>query len=110
MSDETNPAVAKHVQVPPALLEAVAEDPSAAQPVFRVKTLLLAHELYQKRHTMTAQQQMALMESLAKMGNINPKENTAARSGGPGVSINIVLPGHKDKSVTVDAVTGEIED
>lgn len=101
MTEETNPNVDKLIRVPPALLEAVAEDPAAAQPVFRAKAVLMAHELFMRRDTMSTVQQIGLMENFAKLGNLTPKVALADGNSGAGFSINIVLPGHEGKSKSI---------
>jgi hypothetical protein len=104
MSDEQNKAIDQHIAVPPAVLEAVAADPAAAQPIHRAQAMKLSHELFVNRRSMSIPQQMQLMETLAKLGNLAPKTTVDPNQQGSGISINIVLPGHKEKSVTVESV------
>lgn len=106
MNDQDNPAVASKIAVPPALLEEISEDPTAAQPVFRAMTMIQAHELFMKREDMTTPQKMALMESLAKMGDMTPK-NTAITPTGAGFSVNIVLSAAPQTKPAVIDVTPE---
>lgn len=109
MIDDQNPAVSKHVQVPPALLEDVARDPAAAQPVFRAMALIQAHELFMKRGDMSVSQQTQLIETFSKMGDMAPRKEVATGNGGPGFSVNIVLSSASQKpaEVTVEPVTHE---
>jgi hypothetical protein len=106
--DDQNPAVQKKINISPQLLEAVAEDSAAAQPVLRAQAFMMADEMFRTRHQMSLPQRISLMESFAKMGNLNPKAIDVGGAAGSGFSINITLPGHqKTQSVTIEAVPTE---
>lgn len=111
MIDDQNPAVSKHVQVPPALLEDVARDPAAAQPVFRAMALIQAHELFMQRANMSVSQQTQLIETFSKMGDMAPRKEVAnGGNGAPGFSLVINLPsvdGAPGRTIDVKAVGAE---
>lgn len=100
LTTEQNPAVAKHTAIPPTLVEAVMSDGAAAQPVIRAQAIVQLHELHMMRHNMTPTQRMQLAEMVAKLGDMNPK-NQAQAAGGGNVVINFIRNG--DKGVTIEA-------
>ncbi len=95
-----NPAVTRHTAVPPALIEAVAKDASAAQPAIRAMALVQITELHGMRNLMTPVQRMQLAEVSAKLGDMVPR--AAAQTANTGaVTINFIRS--NDKSVTIEA-------
>lgn len=99
-TDTQNSAVTKHTSVPPALIEAVASDATAAQPAIRAMALVQLTELHGMRHALTPVQRMQLAEVNAKLGDMVPRQ--AAQAGGGGaVTINFIRS--NEKSVTFEA-------
>jgi len=91
--------------VPPALVDAVREDPAAIQPAARVMALTLLHEQFVESPGYTPAQKLALVEHLSKMGNLVPKERSLSEQPGSGVSITINIPqvgGTPAASITID--------
>jgi hypothetical protein len=86
--DTDNPNVARSLQLPPQLLEAIQDDPEQMQPLARAMAAVLANDLFVARDSMTPVQKQALMESFAKLGNLQPKDKNAV---GPGASFSIQI-------------------
>lgn len=100
-TEPQNPAVTRHTAVPPALIEAVAQNAAAAQPAIRAMALVQLTELHGMRHNMTPVQRMQLVEINTKLGDMVPRAAQAAASGSGAVTINFIRS--NDKSVTIEA-------
>jgi hypothetical protein len=86
---DNNPALAKLLAIPPALVEAVQQDAANGAPVFRAMTIENAHDLFHMLPTMTPAQRMDFMDRTAKLGNMMPKEQVQQQAGAQ-VVINII--------------------
>jgi hypothetical protein len=105
-SDITN----RLTHVPPAIVDMVREDPEKLRQVARSMAAMNLHNLFQRvqnRDTST-KDRLEFQTLLNKMSGLDVKENAA--STGAGFSINIVLPGHKDKTVTVESTAQQVDD
>lgn len=90
-TDTQNSAVTKHTAVPPALIEAVASDATAAQPAIRAMALVQLTELHGMRHALTPVQRMQLAEVNAKLGDMVPRQ-AGQNMADTGFSITINIP------------------
>ena len=96
--------------VPPAIVDMVREDPEKLRQVARSMAAMNLHNLFQRvqnRDTST-KDRLEFQVLLNKMSGLDAKENAAVAGGG--FSINIVLPGHKDKTVTVESTAHQVAD
>lgn len=97
--DTRNPAVAKHLNIPPALLEEVADNPAVLQPVARVMGVVNLHNMFMQVSTpdATFNQRAEFQKLVNKIGRLEPEADT----GGPGngFSLKIVLNGEKTVSL-----------
>lgn len=107
-TSENNPAVAKHTAVPPALVEAVAKNAAAAQPVIRAMALVQLVELHQARHLYTPVQRLQLAEMNAKLGDMIPKQ-AAVQAPTGAVTINFIRSNDRSVTIEADGVTMEGE-
>lgn len=110
--DTQNPAVAKNLDLPPALLEAIRDSPEMMQPLARSMAAVMANDLFVSRAGLTAPQQQSLMESFAKLGNLHPKEAPATQVGaGYKLVINIgTAPSETFTGTTVDVIAEKVVD
>jgi len=90
-TEAQNPAVTRHTAVPPALIEAVAKDASAAQPAIRAMALVQITELHGMRNLLTPVQRMQLAEVSAKLGDMVPRQ-AGQNMADTGFSITINIP------------------
>ncbi len=95
--DEQNPAVARQMQIPPAMLEEVSRNPAVLENLSRKMLLVNLDKLQRmmKRDDLTVAQRLAFAQFLADLsGTKAPKgggANGSASISGPGFSVNIVL-------------------
>ncbi len=93
--------------MPPALVEAVMRDSTAAQPAIRAQAIVQLHELHLMRHHMTPPQRMQLAEMVSKLGDMTPKAQKQDGGGG-NVTINFIRSG--DRGVTIEATALTVDE
>jgi len=91
--DTTNPAVFRRTEVPPQLLEEVAEDPSKFEPVARAMAVIHLDQLYRKMQESTTPlgTRLDFQKMLNKMSRLELSDKAQAASGA-GFSITINIP------------------
>ncbi len=90
--DTLNPAVAKHLTMPPAVLEAIASDPKAVRAVAGPMAMIVYHDLVMARDKLAPAVKLALADSLAKLGDLAPQKITSPVGGDNGFSLVINIP------------------
>lgn len=90
--DEQNPAVVKQVNIPPAVLEEVGNDPRALETWCRKMYLVGADKVHRAMRdpTVPLSQRMLWLDHLAKYGGLGQARNQQVQPGS-GFSVNIVL-------------------
>lgn len=94
--DEQNPAVSKHINIPPAVLEEVGKDPKAMEALCRKMYLVNADRMHRDMRSPNVAMSLRLqwLDHLAKYGGIGAARNQpAAAAPGTGFSVNIILDG-----------------
>jgi len=94
MSDDTtkNPALARLLNLPPAALEEISENPDALSKLSRVQLAMVQEKLarqYLDNPDASVAQGTAVHEALRKVSNLEPKQGTG---NGAGFSITINFP------------------
>ncbi len=110
-TDLTNPAVAKHTAMPPALIEAIQEDPALIQPIARAMGAINLNNLFVKvtHPDASITQQMEFQRLVNKLGRLEPEATVAAP--GAGFSITINIPDTAtSKATTIEATATHCED
>lgn len=95
VDDNTNPAVANQLAVPPAALELAAKNPNYLRELARKMLLVQVTKLQKQSDSpdLTVAQRLALAEFLSKIGDMQPKPNVSAQvDTGPKFSVNINMP------------------
>jgi hypothetical protein len=92
----------KGKDLPPALVEAIRDDPNMMQPVARVYAATVMHEMFKESKGYTPAQKKDFVELCAKVGDLQPKKDVAQNTG-PAFSIQINIPGQPTTGVTIDA-------
>lgn len=98
--DTKNPAVAKHLAIPPQLIEEVKDDPSRLQSVARVMGAVNLHNMFVQvsERDATFQQRVEFQKVVNKIGRLEPTDTQAA-GGGFSVTINIPAVGSTSGAV-----------
>lgn len=104
MSDDTtkNPALARLLNLPPAALEEISENPDALSKLSRVQLAMVQEKLarqYLDNPDASVAQGTAVHEALRKVSNLEPRQAGGPAGGGFSVTINI--PGI-EKSLVVE--------
>ena len=103
----TKHALRPEQQPPPALVEAIHDDPAMFAPAARVMAFTMVHEQYVRRGEMTFAQQQALAETLLKAGKVDGKAPEALSAAGTGYQLVINIGGASPSSETFKGVTIE---
>lgn len=106
MSDDTtkNPALARLLNLPPAALEEISENPDALSKLSRVQLAMVQEKLarqYLDNPDASVAQGTAVHEALRKVSNLEPKQAGGAVGGGFSITINIPTQ-TDDKSPAID--------
>ncbi len=107
--DSANPAVTAQTRIPPALLEAVADDPAVGRRMFRKMMMVQAdklHRLSLDPNTATSLR-LQIAEWFSKNADFAPKALAANASAGPTFSININMD--KKKELPMVEVVGSAD-
>lgn len=114
MSDDTpqNPAIAKLLRLPPAVLEEISENPESLTKLSRVQLALVQEKLtrqYLDNAEASVAQGTAVHEALRKVSNLEGANARPAGGAGPSVvfNFNVAKPPAvtvtDDNTVTIDA-------
>lgn len=104
--DIANPAIAKHFDIPPALVEAIHDDPAAFAPAARVMALQTIHEMYVDRDVLTPTQKKDFAELLLKAGKIDGRGQEVSGAGQERFHITFNIPsapGQQSASISMAA-------
>lgn len=106
MSDDTpqNPAIAKLLRLPPAVLEEISENPESLTKLSRVQLALVQEKLtrqYLDNAEASVAQGTAVHEALRKVSNLEPRQAGGPAGGGFSITINIPTQ-TDDKSPAID--------
>ena len=104
--DTHNPAVANKLDIPPAMLEEIQDNPTVLQPVARVMGAVNLHNMFvQVTHPEAPFTQRVEFQKLVnKIGRLEPD---AAIGGGSGVTITINIPAldaQPERNVVIDQI------
>lgn len=91
--DEQNPAVSRQVNIPPAFLEEVGNDPRALEAWCRKLHLVGADKIQRlmRDPAVPLSQRLAWMDHLAKYGGLGQARNQPVAAPGSGFSVQIVV-------------------
>ena len=104
--DEQNPAVGKQVQIPPAFLEEVGQDPRALEAWCRKLYLVGVDKVHRAMRdpNIPLGQRMAWLDHLAKYGGLGQQRQQATTGQGSGFSVQIVLNNPAESAKPAPAV------
>lgn len=111
MMDTKNPAVAKTLAIPPALLEEIAAgNEEALSGTARVQLAYIMEAMTHKcvDPSTSPSAVASIMEVLRKMAS--GSKGDADKSAGPGVVINITRAKDRDDAITIDGTANECTD
>ena len=100
---------------PPALVEAIHDDPAMFAPAARVMAFTMVHEQYVRRGELSITQQQVLAETLLRAGKMDGKGQEVTGGVGSGYQLVINIGGAAPssemfKGITVDQKPISIED
>jgi hypothetical protein len=99
-------------RLPPALVESIMEDPTSLQPLARMYTANMLHEMYKESSAYTPAQKQTFTELCAKLGALEPNKQQATNTAGPGYQLIINLGDTTEthRSITVEHAPIPVED
>lgn len=92
-------------KLPPALIEAIHDDPAEMTPLARVYAAHVLHEMFKESVTYTPSQKRDFLDLCTRLGDLDPKKRAddQAQTGGVVISINIPQLGAAQPStLTID--------
>ncbi len=97
-----DPANPRSKELPPALVEAIHDSPTAMPPLARFYTATVLHEMFKESVTYTPAQKRDFVDLCSKLGDLDAKKRADDAAAGGGVSITINIPAiGNDPSSTV---------
>lgn len=86
-----NKAVEKLISMPPALLEAIVNDPKEMAKLARAWTAHGMHQVAANLHLYSPAQKMQFLELASRIGDLHPQKQAVLANQGAGFAVNIVL-------------------
>lgn len=95
--------------LPPALVEAIRDDPAMIGPMARVYGATVLHDMFVLSKTFTPAQQKDFVDLCAKLGDMVPKQKVDAQAAGAQFSIQINIPAVEDNPATSRVIEAQYE-
>lgn len=97
-------------ELPPALLDAIHDDPTMIQPMARVYLATVMHESFKESSGYTPAQKLAFAEFCNRVGISEPRKSQEVVATGPTFSVSISIPGLPTAGITVQGVATPVSD